>query len=40
MNHRYAELLADGQDGHLYLGEMDRYADGLDEAATNDDAAR
>jgi hypothetical protein len=25
---------------HLYPGEMDRYADRLDEAATNDDAAR
>jgi integrase len=26
--------------GHLYPGEMDRYADRLDEAATNDDAAK
>jgi len=25
--------------GHLYPGEMDRYADRLDDAATNDDAA-
>ena len=26
--------------GHLYPGEMDRYADRLDQAATNDDAAK
>ena len=26
--------------GHLYPGEMDRYADRLDEAATNGDAAK
>ena len=26
--------------GHLYRGEMDRYADRLDDAATNGDAAR
>ena len=26
--------------GHLYPGEMDRYVDRLDEAATNDDAAK
>ena len=26
--------------GHLYPGEMDRYADRLDEAAPNDDAAK
>ncbi len=26
--------------GHLYPGEMDRYADRLDEAATEDDAAK
>ncbi len=26
--------------GHLYPGEMDRYADRLDDAATNDDAAK
>jgi len=25
---------------HLYPGEMDRYADRLDEAATNGDAAK
>lgn len=31
---------ADSQEGHLYLGEMDRYADRLDDAATNDDAAK
>jgi hypothetical protein len=27
-------------DGHLYPGEMDRYADRLDEAATEGDAAK
>ena len=26
--------------GHLYPGEMDRYADRLDDAAANDDAAK
>jgi hypothetical protein len=26
--------------GHLYPGEMDRYADRLDDAATDDDAAK
>jgi hypothetical protein len=26
--------------GHLYPGEMDRYADRLSEAATSDDAAK
>jgi hypothetical protein len=26
--------------GHLYPGEMDRYADRLDQAATNGDAAK
>lgn len=26
--------------GHLYPGEMDRYADRLDEAATGSDAAK
>jgi len=26
--------------GHLYPGEMDRYADRLDEAAANGDAAK
>ena len=25
--------------GHLYPGDMDKYADRLDDAATNDDAA-